>query len=361
MKSLMKWLLSLFLAVFILLAGAYYFAPWKPWFANQLKGKLEIAGIKPVSFEVDSIGLYGVVLRNVTALKPPIHFDKLEIGYSLQAILQGKTVLRISLVPLTYGPLTLSELLIDLKQGEVQNQWFGTWHAKDIAFAPIPSLQGEGTLAWEEGALRIGGNIISADKTYATDFTLEKPKDKIGEAIIKKVTAPWQGGTVSSSNIRIPLNLKSAVPLTLQLRNIPLGALLSAATGDKVEATGTLSGSIPVTVQSDGNFKIHNGKLTTNTPGIIKLSEGAIPGENPQLLLVKNILSNFNYETLSLTTTSDKTNVLSMLLSLSGHNPDAYNGREVKLNVRLTGDVIKLVQQSILPYNDPNKLLEQTQ
>ena len=45
-------------------------------------------------------------------------------------------------------------------------------------------------------------------------------------------------------------------------------------------------------------------------------------------------------------------------LTLEGNNPEAFEGRPIKLNVNIGGDVLPLIQQSILPLNDVKQLLD---
>lgn len=76
------------------------------------------------------------------------------------------------------------------------------------------------------------------------------------------------------------------------------------------------------------------------------------------MALVRDILKNFHYTNFAMGINSGKDDKLSMLLQLSGNNPEVYNGREVKLNVNLTGDLLSVIRQSMMSVSDPQQLMK---
>jgi hypothetical protein len=179
----------------------------------------------------------------------------------------------------------------------------------------------------------------------AADFNV----DSIGinEAVFSNITLPWQGGTISVKKLHVPYFETTPLDLSLNVKNVSLDALLSASTGSKARATGVVSGVLPVIVTRDGSFTLKNGSLKTASGGVINLSPDLIPGDIPQVALVRDALKDFRYTDFSMAIKSADDKQLSMLLSLQGNNPDVYNGRTVKLNVHLTGDVVELMTQTM--------------
>lgn len=176
---------------------------------------------------------------------------------------------------------------------------------------------------------------------------------------IHSLVARWQGGEISSENIAWDFLHPVATDARLLIRRVPLNALLSLLVAGKASGQGMVSGEMPLTIYPDGSVEFKTARLDAGKSGRILVAPDAIPGEGEQVGMVRDILKNFHYTQLSIGLDSGKDKKLSMLLQLSGNNPDVYNGREVKLNVHLTGDLVPLVTQTILPSADPGEWLKQ--
>jgi len=148
------------------------------------------------------------------------------------------------------------------------------------------------------------------------------------------------------------------VNLIVHLEKAQLNDILRGLTSNRASATGLVSGVVPVRLETDGHFVIGKSKLQAERAGTIILAPDAIPGDNEQVTLVREIMKNLHYSQFSMALETEKDKQLSILLSLSGNNPDVYNGREVRLNVHLSGDLLDLLQQSIMPIADPKQLLK---
>ena len=130
-------------------------------------------------------------------------------------------------------------------------------------------------------------------------------------------------------------------------------------TRERVSATGSVSGDLPLIIERNGNFSFGKGKLQADSPGTITLPPDAIPGDNAQIAMTRDILKNFHYKILSLSISSGMDGKTPILITLEGNNPDMYNGKPVKINVRLSGDVLNLIRQNVLFLTDPKSILKQ--
>lgn len=204
--------------------------------------------------------------------------------------------------------------------------------------------------------ITLGEDVPLSIDTMTVSFPYEQLKTS--QVTITEASARWNGGTLSTENAQAFWAGGKRLEANLQVRRVPLQALLSGLTAGRASASGLVSGDIPLAVDDKGHITFGAGQFKTTEPGTIKVAEGAIPGDNEQVTVVREVLANFHYNVFSMQVSGGEHDKLSILLSLSGHNPDAYNGREVKLNVRLTGDVINLIQQSLLPSADPRRFLE---
>ncbi len=243
--------------------------------------------------------------------------------------------------------------------------WQGTWTADKVnidgAATPVPSLNGGGTIAASGNNVTIAGQLHSADKTYHISFRYEHSFDEKKPSVLHVINAvmPWKEGRLKIANAQIPMGDHRDLKLSVQAEDISVGELLGAMTGQRVQATGTISGTVPVTLKANGDLVFHHGGLAAVSPGTISMPPDAIPGDNQQIELVRNILSDLRYTNLSMTLDSDQQNDLGILMTVEGHNPAVYNGRAVKLNVNLTGDVLDFIRQNVMLLTRPEALWEQ--
>ena len=221
------------------------------------------------------------------------------------------------------------------------------WHARGKALLEQALSQQVSAQGYD--SLRYTLDAVSAKRITFTDLSMAGETPLSAKKLIIDYSLPelwehWRRG--------------GDIHLTLHMQDASLSGLLQGATGGRATATGLVSGNVPLTLTGEGTLVVGQGHLTAYQGGVITLSPDAIPGDNAQVALVRDIMKSFHYSTLLVSVGSDKDKKLSILLSLGGNNPDVYNGQEVKLNVQLSGDLLDLLQQSILPLADPKQLLK---
>lgn len=241
--------------------------------------------------------------------------------------------------------------------------WEGAWIVESIDLgdaAPIPVISGNGTLSYEH-SLTLDGSLADSAKAYRASFKgLYDPANMTASALtITAASFPFKEGTLSARNVVVPLDRKKNITVNLEVNKVSIGALLQTLTGSRVTATGTVSGRVPVILKKDGSYSLGKGALNANGGGIIHMSADAIPGNNAQIDLVRKILENLNYSVFSAAVDTTGGQGIMVRLSLEGSNPDVYDGRLVKLNVNLSGDILDFIQQNAMLFTNPEKLLEQ--
>ncbi len=262
-------------------------------------------------------------------------------------------------IELTSGPVIVKATL-----DEAKSKWQGSWRLDKLSIKkiewPLPDFSGAGTLVAFADHAVISGKLQSADKTHGLSFAYQLGWDNSApRLLISEAFLPWNGGVISTHNINVPLSGKQPIKLVLQVQRIPIGQLMQDLTGKKATATGVVSGTLPLTIMPDGSVRIEQGRLQADAPGIISLQPEAIPGDQQQVALVRDILKNLHYKLLSIELQNEKDNKMTVKLALEGQNPDIEAGRPVKLNVQLTGDVLDFIQNSVMTITDPKKLLKQ--
>lgn len=323
-----------------LLAVLVYTLPWKIWLEARLKSEFVARGITQLEFSIESIGLEEIAFKDIVfgELKLPalsISYEPLELWRGNFRGLHTKNI--------TFHKDKLEIILHDVEASIADGKWkIGEINIVGVPVA-LPPLAGKGTVKLEGDKIFVDGDIYSVDIKTKVKFALNYPNLKILEAKL-----PWNEGTLSAQNISIPLNVNTPIAVTLKVKQISMNSLLAAATNNRASATGVVSGTIPIVIARDGSFTVRKGNLKAEKTGTLVLSPDVIPSDTPQIALLRDVLKDFHYSEFSMGIESADNKQLSMLLSLEGNNPDVYNGRVVKLNVHLTGDVIELITKSVM-------------
>lgn len=262
--------------------------------------------------------------------------------------------------------LNIGTLMLDAALDETAGQWRGTWTIKELSLTTeritLPVLQGKGELLLGAKDARISGSFKSADGSHRAQFALSMPmgSDKPAALNISEARMPWGEGFVGLKEASVPLGGSKSVTLDLNVERVSMASLLKALTDDKTTATGEVSGTVPLTIAANGAIKIGKGNLRAIAPGVISLSPDAIPGDNAQVALVREVMKNLQYSLLMLDLETGTDNNLTVKLAVEGKNPDVENGRPIKLNVNLSGDLLNLLLQNMKLMTDPKTFIEQS-
>jgi hypothetical protein len=205
------------------------------------------------------------------------------------------------------------------------------------------------------------GALTDATKGYTASFhagynLVDSAKSQL---TVDQVIIPFQSGVISAAKIAVPLNGDKPITVNTKVQKVSIDALLQKLTGERVSATGTVSGSVPIIVKRDGSFMVGKGSLQADGEGQIQMPGDVIPGDNQQVALVRQILEDLHYKVLTAAVETNGDKGITVHLSLEGNNPDVYGGRPVKLNVNLTGDLLDFIRQNAMLITNPEKLLEQ--
>ncbi len=130
------------------------------------------------------------------------------------------------------------------------------------------------------------------------------------------------------------LKVDDDIQFKVLLDNLELKRIVETQQMQNLNATGTMSGYIPVRIR-DGGFSIEDGILKGTTPGKIQFKNPLEDGggiANQQLKLTLDILKDFDYSKLESEVIFDK-KTLTIQSALAGKNAKFENGRPVNLNL----------------------------
>lgn len=296
----------LFIAVFLL--------PWKTWAAHELKTIIESKGFQDVSLTLTNISLQEANVANI----------KLSGNFNF-----------------TIDDVSVSYSAVDY-----------VMYIAGFSEAPQVDVSAD--------------NIIVQKDKYTLTAPLALIDVKLGKTLsgilhVPSASMSFMGGHLTTKDLTIPLEEPRIIHLNLDLHRVSVANLFGMLAGTKTVATGRISGTLPITINADRTIVFHKGELKSERAGTIIMPPEIIPGDHAQVEFVRQVLKNFHYDLLLMTLNSTQDNKMVIGLRIEGKNPDVMNGREIKLNVNLTGDMINLVQQNMMIFGDPHKLLERGQ
>lgn len=172
----------------------------------------------------------------------------------------------------------------------------------------------------------------------------------------------WLEGALSLKPTTFQPDQK-AYAFTIKGQKLNLAKLAKYWQISGLEIDGRLDGDIPVTYYpKTKSIRIGNGFLKSSRPGIIAYKPGSQSVTHQTLSqygqIVEQALENFHFKILQASLQRDQNDELSILLKLQGRNPDLHNGRPINFNLSLSGDLEKIVQQSLAILYFPQSLSE---
>jgi hypothetical protein len=331
-------------------------------------------GDKPAAIPVTAAALQLLPFTRISLRDAAIHVagKKLQADIPMQLMLQQKAAANLTLsssnARLTYGDnavaIERTELALALDEGT--SQWDGTWHMDNIVVSSeavaLPPLQAKGTLTLVADGVALTGTMRSADEAVKADFSLHYALNDPAKsyALLRHLRMPLSGGTLATQNVKLMLDgKKHPLRFTLSLSNIAVDSLMQTLTSNRAKASGMVSGEAPVTLMSDGTLRVGKSVLKAQAPGMIALEPEVIPGDNPQVALVREVMKNLQYNVLALEFAMADDNTLGAMLAVEGRNPDVEGGRPIKLTVNLSGDLLDLILQNVRLMTDPKTFIEQ--
>lgn len=193
----------------------------------------------------------------------------------------------------------------------------------------------------------------SAMKNGDVEFSLKENRLRI-----PRTRWDWLGGEILAEKLRFDLGKEPDLETEISVRGLSLKQLLGIMEQTQIQATGELSGTVPISYRN-GVFSVRAGSLTSPS-GILRHAapEQALPGEGKEIALVRKAMENLSYDALELSIDGLGGDIEKVVLRVEGRNPDMMNGKPVRLNVTLTGDLMETIRSSFNAYASPEKLID---
>lgn len=171
----------------------------------------------------------------------------------------------------------------------------------------------------------------------------------------------WSGGTVRADPFEMSLTAPKGL-VTLRAQGVDVAKLLEMIQVEGMEATGVLSGVLPVRIQN-GRARLEGAVFESSAPGSLRYAPANPPAglsgpEGSPTALLMGALSDFRYESLRLSIDGEAGGELRAGLAVRGTNPTFYDGYPVALNLTLSGALDRILRQSLDAYHIPDAVRE---
>ncbi|WP_353860766.1 YdbH domain-containing protein [Azospirillum formosense] len=189
-----------------------------------------------------------------------------------------------------------------------------------------------------------------------TDGTVRFGYGTKGRLSVERAEWHWAGGVLRADPFAIdPVAPRGTV--TLRAERVHLGPMLAMVAVDGLEASGTVSGRLPVRIGSD-TVHLDGGLLEADAPGTLRYDPENPPGflkgeEGSPTALLMGALTDFRYDTLTATVDGQAGGELAVGIAIRGSNPAFYDGYPVALNLKVSGALDRILRQSLDTYRIP--------
>ncbi|MBS0166803.1 intermembrane phospholipid transport YdbH family protein [Nitrospira sp. CMX1] len=195
------------------------------------------------------------------------------------------------------------------------------------------------------GAFQSGVEVTNIRAFYQARWKLTDPLPRVE---VKDFQCEAFGGTITSPGLVVDLPSSSSTTV-FSLRNLDLAKILSVEQQRGLQGTGTLNGTLPVTITPRG-VVVDDGVIEAQPPGgVIRhlstvesppvLSESDTP-----LQLVAQALNNFHYKFLRVGVRYGETGMLDLSARLEGRNPDLAQTPPIHFNLTVQEHIPTLLK-----------------
>ena len=190
-----------------------------------------------------------------------------------------------------------------------------------------------------------------------TDGTVRFGLTRGGRLDVERAEWNWAGGLVRAEPFEIAPDRPEGT-IELRAEGVHRGPLLNLAAVEGLDATGTVSGALPVRIGADA-VHLDGGVLEADGPGTLRYDPAHPPGflqgpEGSPTGLLMGALTDFRYDSLRATVDGRAGGDLQVAIAIRGANPAFYDGYPVALNLKVSGALDRILRQSLEAYRIPD-------
>lgn len=225
-----------------------------------------------------------------------------------------------------------------------------------INLATVSPVQTDGPQTVAIGLLQAGVPVTNV----LARFYVQTPRT----LDIDEVSMSFAEGKLRGGPFSVSLDGQPSIA-NLEVSGVSLPVLAELSTLDGLEASGDLTGQIPLRLSTEGVI-IDQGTLKTTRPGFIRYRPGQAAGaiassQSGQggMGLALDALENFQYDSVTVSVSGSILDELEASLAIKGRNPALYNGYPIDFNLNLSGELVNVIQGSLAGYRVPETIKRQ--
>ncbi len=154
------------------------------------------------------------------------------------------------------------------------------------------------------------------------------------------------GGVIAIPTASVDVN-RYPYEIVLHVRDAELAAILALAGQESLSGSGTLTGTIPLTVHAD-YFVIEDAELHNDVSGNLSYKPMSANVAQTMDNIALRALEDFRYDVLNVRLDYDREGDYAIKARLEGHNPDLYDGHPIAFNLNITGTLPGLIRSSLI-------------
>lgn len=239
-----------------------------------------------------------------------------------------------------------ADIAVDRLGAQYQDVVFTGLHTKlKVAIEGIERVAISRPAEVTVASIQTGVDLTDLTMTVEGEWDLH---ERLPLVEVRNIRCGLLGGTATSQGVRADLGYPP-YGLTVLLRELDLHKILSLEQQKGLQGTGTLDGSIPLTVTSQG-VTVKDGNFEARPPGgVIRYAATpeaalAVTQANANMQIVLQALSNFHYNVLQVGAQYTETGTLHLRARLEGKNPDQKNIPPIHFNLTVQENIPALLK-----------------
>ncbi len=170
----------------------------------------------------------------------------------------------------------------------------------------------------------------------ATNFQTKGENTRVTK--LNDFSAQWLGGTLSTSNAAP--NQQASSLIIVDVKELALKNLVALSNSDGITATGQLSGTVTMTLDSvdldQPNIDFDSASLSSTGKGTIVYQGTSQASSSAEAQYLQEILSQFDYDSLSAKVYNAEDGNLELITQIKGSNKAFQKGQSVDFSLTLT-------------------------
>lgn len=193
-------------------------------------------------------------------------------------------------------------------------------------------------------------------KNVRLDYQLTTTKQQ-HMLIINSANADILGGTITIKNTKLS---PTGGHIPIYIDKLKLDHIFTLVKQKDLTGQGIISGIIPVSFNAN-DIEINDGLITNDGPGIIhyRPAQRQLIEQQSQInKVVLDALHNFHFNSLDARLSHDVLGKTKLNAHFKGKNPDLYKGHPINFNVTVSGDILRIVQASLIGQQIDKKFID---